>query len=72
MLVKFNKDDEFSIMYANETRRYHEGKVVSFYEKEEDKIRIPVDRKNDLDSFHRYIEVIFNKKNYEIVIIRSS
>jgi hypothetical protein len=59
-------------MYANETRRYHEGKVVPFYEKEEDKISIPVDRKNDFDSFIKYIEAILNKKDYEIIKFKSS
>jgi hypothetical protein len=72
MIVKFIKDNDFSIMYATETQRYFQGKVVPFYEKEEDKINIPVDRKNDFEGFIRYIEAIFPRKKYDITCFKQS
>jgi hypothetical protein len=72
MIVKFIKDNDFSIMYATETQRYSQGQVIPFYEKEEDKINIPVERKNDFDSFLKYIEAIFPRKKYDITSFRQS
>lgn len=70
MIVKFIKDNDFSIMYATETLRYSQGQVMPFYEKEADKISIPVDRKNDLEAFVRYIEATYPRKKYDIVCFR--
>jgi hypothetical protein len=33
MIVKYIKDNDYSIMYATETQRYSEGKVIPIYEK---------------------------------------
>ena len=33
MIVKYIKDNEYGIMYATETQRYSNGKVVPIYEK---------------------------------------
>ena len=33
MIVKYIKDNDYGIMYATETQRYSEGKIIPIYEK---------------------------------------
>jgi hypothetical protein len=71
MLVKLIGDSEFSIMYATETHRYSqaEGKVTTFYEREEDKVNIPT-KNNEFECFVNYIKTIFPETKYNHSVIR--